>query len=105
MASEDTMTRASLAQLVEHALRKRMVRGSIPLGGLCVCGCDLPSTHLETATEHVQANPQTTRGSVFLRVRTYFLGGHKRIGFWQGSRKILLGVGESDPKENLLGQN
>ena len=24
---------ASLAQLAEHALRKRMVRGSIPLGG------------------------------------------------------------------------
>ena len=26
-------TRASLAQLVEHALRKRMVMGSIPIGG------------------------------------------------------------------------
>ena len=26
---------ASLAQLVEHALRKRMVTGSIPVGGLC----------------------------------------------------------------------
>ena len=28
---------ASLAQLVEHALRKRMVMGSIPIGGFCVC--------------------------------------------------------------------
>ena len=27
--------RASLAQLVEHALRKRMVMGSIPIGGSC----------------------------------------------------------------------
>ena len=26
---------ASLAQLVEHALRKRMVAGSIPAGGFC----------------------------------------------------------------------
>jgi hypothetical protein len=26
---------ASLAQLAEHALRKRMVAGSIPAGGLC----------------------------------------------------------------------
>ena len=29
-----TLTAASIAQLVEHALRKRMVVGSIPTGGL-----------------------------------------------------------------------
>ena len=29
---------ASLAQLVEHALRKRMVVGSIPTGGSCQLG-------------------------------------------------------------------
>ena len=29
----ESNVQASLAQLVEHALRKRMVRGSIPLGG------------------------------------------------------------------------
>ena len=29
-------SRASLAQLAEHALRKRMVVGSIPTGGLCL---------------------------------------------------------------------
>ena len=29
-----TAATASLAQLVEHALRKRMVMGSIPIGGL-----------------------------------------------------------------------
>ena len=28
---------ASLAQLAEHALRKRMVTGSIPVGGFCKC--------------------------------------------------------------------
>ena len=28
---------ASLAQLAEHALRKRMVAGSIPAGGLLLC--------------------------------------------------------------------
>ena len=28
-----TLSRASIAQLVEHALRKRMVLGSIPSGG------------------------------------------------------------------------
>ena len=63
MASEDTMTRASLAHLVEHALCRRMVRGSIPLGGLRVCECDLHSTHFETAADHVQAKPQTKKVS------------------------------------------
>ena len=29
-----TFRQASLAQLAEHALRKRMVMGSIPIGGL-----------------------------------------------------------------------
>jgi hypothetical protein len=35
---------ASLAQLVEHALRKRMVRGSIPLEGCLFLFCD--RTHM-----------------------------------------------------------
>ena len=60
MASENAIAPASLAQLVEHALRKRMVRGSIPLGGLCLLGfCKVLSTQLETATEHVRAEPHT----------------------------------------------
>jgi hypothetical protein len=33
--SPSYLTVASLAQLAEHALRKRMVAGSIPAGGLC----------------------------------------------------------------------
>ena len=32
---EHVQADASLAQLVEHALRKRMVVGSIPTGGFC----------------------------------------------------------------------
>ena len=32
--SKTIIAAASLAQLVEHALRKRMVMGSIPIGGL-----------------------------------------------------------------------
>ena len=48
------LTTASLAQLVEHALRKRMVRGSIPLGG-CIIGiladqCARTHTYTTTAT-------------------------------------------------------
>ena len=34
------MSMASLAQLAEHALRKRMVMGSIPIGG-SLCQLDL----------------------------------------------------------------
>ena len=36
---------ASLAQLVEHALRKRIVRGSIPLGGLDILSVRVPNIH------------------------------------------------------------
>ena len=36
IAGENPATQASLAQLVEHALRKRRVVGSIPTGGFAV---------------------------------------------------------------------
>ena len=39
-----TYISATLAQLVEHALRKRMVAGSIPAGGLC-CPRVQPALH------------------------------------------------------------
>ena len=39
-ARTQTWSDASLAQLAEHALRKRMVMGSIPIGGLY---SDMPS--------------------------------------------------------------
>jgi hypothetical protein len=34
---------ASLAQLAEHALRKRMVMGSIPIGGCIPQACPAPA--------------------------------------------------------------
>ena len=43
---------ASLAQLVEHALRKRMVRGSIPLGGCLFLFCD--RTHMALSSAKLQ---------------------------------------------------
>ena len=51
--------KASLAQLVEHALRKRMVVGSIPTGGLvvdratCCCCCCCTGAGLEAYTQQV----------------------------------------------------
>ena len=37
---------ASLAQLAEHALRKRMVAGSIPAGGFVPAGCPLAAREM-----------------------------------------------------------
>ena len=37
---------ASLAQLAEHALRKRMVAGSIPAGGFVPAGCPLAAQEM-----------------------------------------------------------
>ena len=45
---EDRFAHASLAQLVEHALRKRTVVGSIPTGGFA-----LPTSSLSFSVVHI----------------------------------------------------
>ena len=47
-----SLTAASIAQLVEHALRKRMVRDSIPLGGCLFLFCD--RTHMALSSAKLQ---------------------------------------------------
>eukprot|EP00975_Prorocentrum_lima_P002920 642753-Prorocentrum_lima.AAC.1 len=39
-------SQASLAQLAEHAFRKRMVVGSIPTGGSMTCNASSSKNHL-----------------------------------------------------------
>ena len=48
---------ASLAQLAEHALRKRMVAGSIPAGGFCIALCS-------AATRRASQITRQTRGEL-----------------------------------------
>ena len=55
---------ASLAQLAEHALRKRMVAGSIPAGGFVPAGCPLAAQEMCFWLVNIQrrrANVPTTR--------------------------------------------
>ena len=53
---------ASLAQLAEHVLRKRMVAGSIPAGGFCIALCS-------AATRRASQITRQTRGELQARAQ------------------------------------
>ena len=55
MHAWNTFSTASLAQLAEHALRKRMVAGSIPAGG---SSQTLPPIHVKRSIPHPHPRPK-----------------------------------------------
>ena len=75
---------ASLAQLVEHALRKRMVMGSIPIGGCCTgvpkLSCPFParqsppastwSAQLSLAASHCSLLPCRSKDLLYIDTTT-----------------------------------
>ena len=66
---------ASLAQLVEHALRKRMVMGSIPIGGFLPCravpcgNSSQEGIRLENNSQKAEAPQRCCECKVFVAIR------------------------------------
>ena len=106
---------ASLAQLVEHALRKRMVMGSIPIGGsfaqhrrppfhyrlcfvVCVSVCVSPSVCLCVCVVACRFDWLSVCVGVFVFVFVLRFSGSCRLAAW--SSGMILGLGPRGPGFN-----